>query len=276
MSERGIRTRLVNRELYQLAIRERLRGGFPLAASLDPFDFAEHLGVDVRFVDIPGIDGLYVKDAQTIVISSCRPMSRQIFTCAHELAHHILGHGSHLEERLGETLPTSVSYEERQANILASALLMSDRAIAQISRLGFDNLNSPTIEEQYAAACYFGVSVAALRARLGMASRGKNLPTTRAIRKMIVGRTVASPLIVITKWWNTPVRACVGDWIYFEDEIRECGELLEEIDAPNRLFRAKFRGISELKVGASGSKILGVYVMPTRFVGLSQYRYLGE
>jgi Zn-dependent peptidase ImmA (M78 family) len=59
---------------------------------------AEQEGVEVRFSALPSAEGIYSPGKPVIVVSSLRPAGRQAYTGAHELGHHIYGHGEQFDE----------------------------------------------------------------------------------------------------------------------------------------------------------------------------------
>ena len=66
-----------------------------------PYNLAEAMGFDIRFVNIPSFEGMYLADDGVILISADRPEGRKRFTCAHEIGHHVLGHGTVIDEIIG-------------------------------------------------------------------------------------------------------------------------------------------------------------------------------
>ena len=74
------------------ALRVRTRAGLGLEEAVCVYDLAEHLGIEVRFTDIPSMEGMYYLASEpSIILSSLRPPGRRVFTCAHELGHHSNG-----------------------------------------------------------------------------------------------------------------------------------------------------------------------------------------
>ena len=81
------------------ALRLRKRIGATLRDSVSPYAAAEQLGIEVRFMDFPSMEGMYVAGASPkILLSSLRPQGRRAFTCAHEIGHHVFGHGEQFDE----------------------------------------------------------------------------------------------------------------------------------------------------------------------------------
>ena len=92
------------------------------------FDICTDLGVTVRFIDV-SMEGMYISQENTstanILISSLRPLPRRVYTCAHELGHHIFGHGSKIDGLTEEGANTS-SYDQDEylVDAFAGAFLM--------------------------------------------------------------------------------------------------------------------------------------------------------
>ena len=77
----------------------RRRAGFSLNEAICVYDLADQLGIEVRFADIPSMEGMYCRESgPTIILSSLRPSGRQAFTCAHELGHHSNGDGTGIDQ----------------------------------------------------------------------------------------------------------------------------------------------------------------------------------
>ena len=85
-------------QLYTKAIRKagetRFKLGISLHEPINIYDVCNKLEIDVQFVDI-NMEGLYVNNAlkPKIIISALRPFPRRVFTCGHELGHHLFQHG---------------------------------------------------------------------------------------------------------------------------------------------------------------------------------------
>src|SRR6267378_4263182 len=112
-----------------LGVRKEL--GIAADESLNVYDVATSLGVEVRFVDIPSLEGMYSQgNPATIVISSLRPIVRQVFTCAHELGHHAFAHGEMVDE-LSERRSSAkvVDPREQEADGFGGNLLMTPTAV---------------------------------------------------------------------------------------------------------------------------------------------------
>ena len=140
------------------------------------YDLATNLGLEVRFFDIPSMEGVYCASAHsTIIVSSLRPPGRQAFTCAHELGHHVFGHGDQYDE-LVEHRSEARRFDphEFQADCFAGALLMPKVAVSRgFSLRGWD-LATAAPEAFYVVATWLGVGYTTLiyhlRKALGMLS----------------------------------------------------------------------------------------------------------
>jgi hypothetical protein len=119
---------------------------------------AEQEGVEVRFSALPSAEGIYSPGKPVIVVSSLRPAGRQAYTGAHELGHHIYGHGEQFDE-LVEDRGKSRKWDpkEYEANCFASALLMPKTAVLKGLSLRGWNLKSISPEQAYRMASWLGV-----------------------------------------------------------------------------------------------------------------------
>jgi len=73
----------------QRALRLRNEMGIGLQAPAPVFDIIDKLGIELRFMPIPSLEGVYRAQLRPIIlISSDRPPGRQAYTGAHELGHH--------------------------------------------------------------------------------------------------------------------------------------------------------------------------------------------
>jgi Zn-dependent peptidase ImmA (M78 family) len=127
------------RRAARAAIKLRMQLSALSAASLCSVDAAENLGIELRLVDIPSMEGMYVKNSgpetkSIILVSALRPAGRQASTAAHELGHHVFGHGTRIDQYirdLDESSPSCPdSEEEFHANAFA-AFLMPKSAVDQ-------------------------------------------------------------------------------------------------------------------------------------------------
>ncbi|MBF4519167.1 ImmA/IrrE family metallo-endopeptidase [Flavobacterium sp. ANB] len=84
----------LHREAIIKAGQIRRKVGLDMFQPVNIFDICIDLGIDVKFVDV-NMEGLYINQngIPMILISNQRPLPRKIFTCGHELGHHVFNHG---------------------------------------------------------------------------------------------------------------------------------------------------------------------------------------
>ena len=69
--------RTIARKATAEALRTRVRAGYGLDTPLCVYDLAGRLGVEVRFFDLPSMEGVYYNSPKPhIVLSSLRPAGR--------------------------------------------------------------------------------------------------------------------------------------------------------------------------------------------------------
>ncbi len=107
------------------------------------------------------VDGAYLPSGAgaTVFLNGRRPLVRQRFTLAHELGHHVLGHGSSVDDAralAGDGGAGGQAMDERCANAFAAELLIPpDAARAWVAQAGAD---PAALETVVRFAAQFGVS----------------------------------------------------------------------------------------------------------------------
>ena len=125
------------------------------------FDICISLDVTVRFVDI-NMEGMYIAQTSgkypTILLSNQRPLSRRVFTCAHELGHHLFGHGSKMDVLADHTTGSGAyNNEEWLVDTFAGLLLMPiSSVIAEFNRRNWQIENASQLNF-YTISSFFGV-----------------------------------------------------------------------------------------------------------------------
>ena len=131
---------------------------------------ARKLGIDVVRRDfVPEIDGLYLRIPgcpPVIAVNSLytKPLSRQRFTTAHEIGHHLLTRGRTMTDRLVfvDSAGARKNAMERACDRFAALLLMPEDLV----RRDFDELHNNPEHRPAILAERFGVSHWAVRRRL--------------------------------------------------------------------------------------------------------------
>ncbi len=220
-----------------------------------PFNLADAMGIDIRFVNIPSFEGMYVADENVILISSLRPDGRKRFTCAHELGHHILGHGTVIDEIIEEGSDKEI---EKEADFFAAMLLLPISFIKSAAKdpmINFDSLNEKNV---YVLSKYAGVSYEALITQLFYNHKLNNRNTfnqlkekrlseiKKSIYKDILNNT---EVFVVGNWWKErAIDAVVGDTIYMQNFCDHEGNSISIIsnDKQNQIFECRTPGISRI------------------------------
>lgn len=271
----------------QASISARTKAGLDLKSPVCIYDLCEKLKVTVRFNDI-NMEGMYDREPKPrIHLSSLRPLARRAFTCAHELGHHVFGHGSTIDE-LNDSQLNSASRppEEVLADAFGAFTLMPTLGIKEaFSVRGLDpNKASPL--ELFAIACSFGVGQATLVNHLAYALQlinpvrreqlGKVTP--KAIRSEILGEVVSEPLTFVDyHWLASTLDMEEGALVLLPSSVAvDVTTLMPERDlASGRLFRAMKAGITRVVLPGT-SWALYVRVSRKRYVGLARFRHLED
>lgn len=271
----------------QASITVRSKAGIDLKSPTCIYGLCDALGVIVRFNDI-NMEGMYdQKPKPRIHISALRPLARRTFTCAHELGHHVFGHGSTIDElRDDQSRNTDRQPNEVLADAFAAFVIMPTLGLREaFARRGLDP-NRASALDIYAVACNFGVGQATLVNHLAYgigiitpvqrASLGKITP--KMIRTEILGDSVSEPLIVADQYWNSlTLDAEEGALLLLPSGVvADTAILRPERDlAGGRLFRTVKSGITRVSIPGT-SWATYVRVARRQYVGLACYRHLED
>lgn len=140
-------------------------GGSKPDIPVNPFKILRDMGVAFSFRNFRNYEGVYIPpdgddDVPVVGINADRLITRQRFTAAHELCHHIKDAGSGYICALG-----SENEIERYAEAFAAALLMP-RSLFSAQVAQYQINGSVSFEDALRIADYFGVSFAACINRL--------------------------------------------------------------------------------------------------------------
>ena len=269
-----------------------MRLDLPPAESLCVYDAAEKLGLEVRFVDIPSMEGMYVRESAShsqpiILVSALRPAGRQASTAAHELGHHLFGHGTRIDQYVVDTdehrAQTALGPEEMIANMFAGFFLMPKAAVERAFKLRTCLPASATPRQILAIAGWLGVGYGTLvhhmRSSLGMLSTqgAKALLSIqpKRIRHQILGTaTTADCFFLDHAWTGRPLDLQLGDFVLVGASVTmEKGCLTGAGVTPDglQLLRAIGTGIGRV-VGPSWATF--VRVQKRGFVGRGMFRHL--
>jgi Zn-dependent peptidase ImmA (M78 family) len=279
------RRKLINQSAFT-ALQLRIKLGKTLLTPLSIYDFTEELGIEVRFVDVSSMEGMYIKKPRlNILISSLRPTGRQRFTCAHELGHHIFSHGMKIDEIVSNA-DSFYDKDEFVADCFAGFLLMPKLAIQNTFKLRGWNVSNPTFKQIYAISCYFGVGYTTLLTHMCKSIKLINTYTfnklkiikPKNIKRDLIGfNTDSNVIIVDNNWQGRAIDVQVGDIIltshHCDVEGTKLDVKIQKKDSKN--FVALGPGIIRIFNNKTGWSSF-VRISRTNYIGLNKYRHLEE
>ena len=283
-----VNRRELARTSLQQAVRLRKKLGISIYEAVCPYDSAEKLGIEVHFIDIPSLEGMYMKGKPPIIIiSSLRPSGRTAYTCAHEIGHHVFNHGTRVDEYL-ENLPVERnSPEEIIAQTFAGFFLMPKSAVERGLFLRGKTIESARPIDIYTLSCWFGVGYETLinHAEYGLkilsskqAEALRNL-SPKQIKSSLLGNRFDGNLIVVDKFWTgRTIDAQVGDIILLPNTTQQNNEKVCQVintDSQYTLFRAVAPGRGRFSNSNSGWAAF-VRVSRQGFTGRSVFRHLED
>ena len=271
---------LAKQAVYE-ASRLRILNNIDPSQGLCPFDLGRKLGISMRLVPIPNLEGMYsINPNPAIIIGSKRPLGRRRYTCGHELGHHVFGHGFRIDE-IDESNSSSLSPEEYIAQRFSAALLMPKIAIdATFSKKGWDIKNGNP-EQFFIVAQELGVGYEALITNLEVNTR--QLSTQQAgklkkvhlpsLRKLVAGFEVDSNVFYISKSCaRSKLDIEIGDILILSESVNIESPCVQKFVKPKIYFKGIAPGSTVIKF-ASG-KSCELRVNRREFYGLAHYMYL--
>jgi hypothetical protein len=265
------------------ALRLRAQYRRPLHEPICPYDLALEMGLELRFVDGASLEGVYSADPpQAIVLNSRRPAGRRAYNCAHEIGHHVFGHGTRVDE-----LPDGGSDPfdpiEYLADRFASALLMPRVAVARAFAVRRWSPDSCSDREMLTIASFFGVGymtlLGYLEGTLGMLSGDRTIAlrrsTPKSIRRQLLGTDVNAEIVIVDdQWGSRTVELEVGDLMILPAGADIGGRCIAEDTVGSvRIARATFQGKGAVQIG--GAPAL-VRVSRRAYCGLGEFRHLED
>jgi hypothetical protein len=241
----------------------------------------------VRFNNI-NMEGMYQRAAPArIHLSARRPLPRRAYNCAHELGHHVFGHGTSIDELREEAKENPwEDPKEFLADTFAGFTLMPILGLRRAFAARGLKPETATAAQMFTIACDFGVGYGTLLTHLSagvnMISRARAAAlrrvTPKALRADILGALTSEPLIVADRHRAGPtLDAEVKMLLLLPPGTETTGaSLAYERDLANgRLFRAVRPGIVQASAD-SGVWAAFVRIAPEAYVGLAQYRHLED
>jgi len=228
---------------------------------------------------------MYSPDGPTIVIGSLRPRGRRAFTCAHEIGHHMLGHGLRVDDVLLDDPNTRRRDDaEYSADRFASALLMPKLAVERAFAIrGWTPVRCEAWQV-YVVAGVLGVGYSTLLGYLehtlrllrhGDAERLRKRPLPR-IREHILGFRPPHDLLVVDELWTArDADVEVGDLVALPPGVELNHARCLSLTTANgvSLATAATPGVT---IAASGSCGVTCRVARRGYRGRNAYRHLED
>ena len=148
-----------------------------------------------------------------VFICAFRPLPRRVFTAAHEVGHHVFGHGAQIDEISHANEPGSyIDPDEFLVDVFAGLLLMPPLGVRRAFRIrGLSPAGSdPT--DFYRVACSFGVGYSTLidHMTLGLRMFGSDRReellqwSPKRIRESVLGNAGSDSLVIVDDHWSLP------------------------------------------------------------------------
>lgn len=240
-------------------------------------------------MDLRSLEGMFYRGPNPkIILPSLnhRPRGRVAFSCAHEIGHFDLGHGTQVDEYVGdEDRSAGFSNEELAADAFASTLLAPRPAVlARFSCRGW-NLDNISAVDLYRVATELDLGYGTLCKHLcfGLGLVGDhwmkvhaNVPP-KSLRYKIAPLSECIRIVVLDQNWpDVAVDLEVGDCLAVPKVLRielPTSLRLEEDHEGRQILRATTPGEETTIVG---DRPVRVRIARTGYRGLLKYRYLEE
>lgn len=262
--------------------------GLNMSEPLNIFDCCVKLGITVRFVDI-NMEGMYISHEDSsksnILVSAQRPLPRRIYTCAHELGHHVFSHGTKIDALTDESSEVrKYDADEFLVDVFAGVLLMPVLGVqAEFIKRGW-LLEDASPLQFYTISSVFGVGYQTLIThckmnRLLSDSKVVSLLklTPGKILESIVGASVGkSHFKIIDKYvLSSVIDLEVSNLIMLPLDIKVEGTHLEKVltTTEGNTFVAKYSGITRA-FSEDFSKSYFIRIQKIKYVGLVENRHL--
>jgi Zn-dependent peptidase ImmA (M78 family) len=278
-------------QAMQAAAATRAKAKVDQTSPICIYGLCETLGVSVRFNNI-NMEGMYQRGfPPRIHLSARRPLPRRAYNCAHELGHHVFGHGSSIDElREDAKMQPSEDPKEFLADTFAGFILMPIIGLRRAFSVRRWAPETATPAQILTIACEFGVGYTTLLTHLSasvdMLSRSRAAVMQRvkpkALRMDILGALASEPLLVADRHRAAPTLDAEVKMLLLlphGTEVSGDGLNFERDLAAGRLLRAVKPGIFR---ATAGDWAVFVRVAPVQkhepygYVGLARYRHLEE
>ncbi|UBZ08615.1 ImmA/IrrE family metallo-endopeptidase [Salegentibacter mishustinae] len=261
--------------------------GLNIFQPINVYDICLKFEIDVRFRRI-NMEGMYISsdnpENSYIILSSLRPFSRRIFTCAHELGHHLYGHGSQIDLIYQDNNESDAyNQEERLVDTFASALLMPIAGIQLEFQKRKWDLKTATPVQFFTISSVFGVGYQTLISncrlnKLISYQKSKELlkySPSHFLRKITVNEHKGHLKIIDSKYKESIVDTEVSGFLYLPKGIELEGNHLKVVsETKNGLcYEAIKPGVLRASNPNDGQTYF-IRIQNFEYEGLSEYRHL--
>lgn len=265
----------------------RAEAGLDQTGPICIYGLCEKMGIRVRFNNI-NMEGMYQRGTPPrIHLSALRPLPRRAYNCAHELGHHIFGHGSSIDQLREESKESPLEDpKEFLADVFGGFILMPVLGIRRAFATRGWTPEAATPLQLFMIACDFGVGfktlITHLSAGVNMMPRGRaaaigRIPL-RELRAEILGFSTTESLTIADCRRTAPtIDVEVNMLLLLPPGTKTRGTMLalERNLAVGSLYRAVRPGIAQAESRVSGWSTF-VRVAPQAYIGLAQYRHLED
>lgn len=285
MSDRVSLGRIAMRSALQL----RRVLSIPREAPANVYDIASALGVEVWFVNRPSLEGMFYRGPHPKILLPSwrhRPKGRIAFSCAHELGHFQLGHGTQVDEYIEDLQESGPkSDEEFAADTFAANVLMPRQAVVQrFASRGWDLFNADPIQ-LFAVAGELDVGYSTLlkhlRYGLKLVNNGWLAPrlkiTPKAIRQEVTGEAGPSRIVIVDDHWSSvPIDLEVGDEVAIPLNLEvEGDDLIHDVGSHGGYSRWIGTRAGEAGVRVNNRRHR-VRIARVGYCGMLKYRFLDD
>lgn len=276
--------------VYINAIRKaselRLKLGLDLTEPINIYDVCATLGLIVQFVNID-MEGLYINNNGNvkILISCLRPFPRRVFTCGHELGHHVFNHGLKVDilSKEVENYPFK-SEDEKVADAFSAALLMPIAGIqVEFNQRNLNFISALPID-YYAVSSVFGVGYQTLITHCKVNNLIGNLKanellkfTPATIFKTYFGSVPEKSYFKILNGMtqSKPIDLEVSNYLVLPADFVVEDEFLEKKQETNQgiVYFAMKAGISSIHSSKTQISYF-VRIQRQNYFGFAEYRHL--
>lgn len=238
----------------------------------------------VRFTDVPSMEGFYLRQDPPEIFLGERPLVRRTFNCAHELGHHVFGHGSTFDKLTAEgESGRSFEPDEFLVDTFAGYLLMPRIAVMNAFHVRGWNAADADPVQFFVVACSLGVGFETLVSHsffslelFGNAAYQQLIKTgLPAIRRAMFGDQAPARLHVVDTHHTIPTSDTeVGTVVLLPAGVAAENPILADpVDTPRgRLFTATAPGLCRVFT-PGGEWAAVIRIMQFKYRGLSRYRH---